>query len=81
VASCFLRRSFDVDVMRCPKCGSRLHLLGVINRSDSRRIQGPDVGVHKRSTIALKVGDDPSKLAGECCRAMSRRHWLQLHWQ
>ena len=34
-----LRRSFDVDVMQCPKCGGRLRVVAVITeREPVRRI-------------------------------------------
>jgi hypothetical protein len=25
-----MRRAFDIDVLACPRCGGRLHLLGVV---------------------------------------------------
>jgi hypothetical protein len=52
-----LRRSFDVDVMRCPKCGGRLRVLGVITDHEPVRRILAHLGFGNRRLTARAAGE------------------------
>jgi hypothetical protein len=59
-----LRRSFDVDVLRCAKCGEGLHLLGEITDPAMIRLVLEGVGIPSEAPRPARARD-PTELLGD----------------
>jgi hypothetical protein len=59
-----LRRTFDVDVMRCPACAGRLRILDEVTEPTMVRLVLDRLGLTSEAPVAARARD-PTELVGE----------------
>jgi hypothetical protein len=61
-----MRRTFDVDVLRCSRCGSRLRVLAVITEPDPIRRILAHLGLASDEPPFARARDPTDDLEGAC---------------